>query len=94
MVNTTISLDGFTLHYQKRAGSPAPLRAELAVQGLPSGSRPVPLSGTTAKAWVGTDPASGDNALYVRSPARNGGRLFALLSSSWTKEQLIALLRG
>jgi hypothetical protein len=92
-VDATFNLDGFILHYQRPTGSPAPLRVELAVRGLPSDARPVPLSGTTAKAWVGTDPASGDNALYLRSPARNGGRLFAVLSATWTQRQLIALLR-
>ncbi len=92
-VSATINLDGFTLHYQAPAGSPPRLRVQRAVRGLPPDARPVPLSGTTAKAWVGTDPASGDNALYLRSPARNGGRLFAVLSATWTQRQLIALLR-
>jgi hypothetical protein len=92
-VSATINLDGFILHYQKPAGSPPQLRVVRAVRGLPPRARPVPLSGTTAKAWVGTDPASSDNAIYLRSPARNGGRLFAILSANWTQRQLIALLR-
>jgi hypothetical protein len=44
-----------------------------------------------AKAWVGTDPETGDQALWVDAPTRNGGNLFALLSPTWTTDQLADL---
>ena len=94
MVNKTISLAGFTIHFKERAGAPDPVRAVFSVRSLPPGAQPVPLTGSAAKAWVGTDPASGDNALYLQSPVRNGGQLFALVSPSLDKAQLIALVKG
>lgn len=94
MVNKTISLAGFTIHFKERAGAPDPVRAVFSVRSLPPGAQPVPLTDSAAKAWVGTDPASGDNALYLQSPVRNGGQLFALVSPSLDKAQLIALVKG
>jgi hypothetical protein len=91
-VTETITLAGFTITYQHTAGQPDPVIAELAVGGLPAGVREVHLTGTRARAWVGKDPRSGDNALYVRAPTRNHKRLFVLLSATWTQKQLIGLL--
>lgn len=93
VVEQRISLAGFTLTYVHRVGDPDPLHAELRPAGLPSGLRAVPLSGTEAKAWVGKDPATGENALYVKAPTRNHNRLFVLLSSRWSQQQLVQLIR-
>lgn len=68
------------------------VRARLVDGELPHGVREVPLTGTAARAWVGKDPKSGDNALYLKAPARNHGRLFVLLSPTWTQTQLVRLV--
>jgi hypothetical protein len=94
LVEGRIKLAGYTLSYQRRAGAPDPLHAQMRLGGLPRGVRPVPLSGTEAKAWVGKDPRSGDNALYVKAPTRNDGKLFVLLSSQWSQDQLVNLFRS
>jgi hypothetical protein len=94
MVGDSISLAGVTLRYEREVGSPDPLRERLDVDAPPDDATPVPLPGTEAQAWVGVDPESGDNALYLQAPTRNGGRLFALLSPTWTQDQLVELLRN
>jgi hypothetical protein len=95
LTSATVRLDGLTLHYQRRAGQPSPIRVDQDVRAVPAGARPVPLAaGASAKAWVGKDPASGNNAVYVQSPVRFGGKIFALLSSSLTQGQLIAILNS
>jgi hypothetical protein len=96
MINDSINLAGLTLRYERPAGLPDPLRVDDEVDRVPDDATPVQLlEGARAKAWVGVDPDSGDNALYFRSPARNGGETFAVLSSSWTQEQLVdALITG
>jgi hypothetical protein len=91
-VTETLTLAGFTITYQRIAGQPDPVVAELVVGGLPAGVREVHLTGTKSRAWVGQDPRSGDNALYLRASTRNGGRLFALLSATWSEKQLIGLV--
>ena len=70
------------------------MHAELRPGRLPKGVTPVPLSGTEAKAWVGQDPRSGDDALWVKAPTRNDGRLFVLLSSVVSQDELVKLLKG
>jgi hypothetical protein len=94
MISESIELAGFTFRYERPVGSPDPLRAEFHVDRLPENATPVPLDASTAQAWVGVDPASGDNAIYIKSGARNGGELFALLSSSWSQDQLVDLLKN
>lgn len=92
LVTEAYSLAGFQISYQRTAGSPDPVIAERVTGGLPAGVREVHLPGTRARAWVGHDPRTGDNALYLRAPARNGGRLFVLLSSTWSQRRLIRLV--
>jgi hypothetical protein len=94
LVTKTLTLAGFTITFQHAAGAPDPVFAELDVASLPAGASPVALSGTEAKAWVGTDPQTGDNAVYVKVPTRNGGRLFAVLSATWSQDQLVDLLKA
>jgi hypothetical protein len=92
LVTDTISFAGYTFRYQRGAEQTDPLRAEVVLQGLPTGVTEVALAGP-ARAWVGTDPRSGDNALYVQAPTRNHGKLFALISSTWSRAQLVHLVR-
>jgi hypothetical protein len=89
----TMTLAAFTARYVQAAEGKFPIVAEVVKDGLPSGVRELATPGTAARAWIGKDPRSGDNALYVKAPTREGGRLFALLSPSWTKHQLIYLFR-
>jgi hypothetical protein len=92
LVTETVTLAGFRITYQRTAGRPSPVIAELVVGGLPPGAREVHLTGTRTRAWAGRDPRSGDNALYLRAPARTGGRLFVLLSATWSQKRLIGLV--
>ena len=92
LVTDSIKLAGFTISYRHQQGQPAPLHAVMRAT-LPEGVTEVPLTGTEARAWIGKDPKTGDNALYVKAPTRNDNRLFALLSSQWSQEQLIDLFK-
>ncbi len=90
VVTDEIEVAGFTLRYQRTAGEPEPFRLVTDTE-VPGDARSLDVDGS-ATAWIGTDPASGDAALWLQSPVRNGGRLFALVSSEWTQDQLIDLL--
>jgi hypothetical protein len=93
-VTRRLTLAGFTLTFDSAAGAPDPVFAQTVTGGLPSGVTPVPLSGTAAQAWAGKDPATGDNALYVKVPTTDGPRLFVLLSATWSEQQLIELFKS
>lgn len=84
-----IEVAGFTLRYTRAAGEPDPIRLVTDTE-VPSDARSLEVDGP-AKAWIGTDPASGDPALWLLSPVRNEGRLFAIESSVWTQDQLLDL---
>ena len=92
VVTDEIEVAGFTLRYQRTAGEPDPIRL---VDGLevPADARSVSAE-PPAQAWVGTDPSTGDAALWLKAPTRNEGRLFALVSSVWTQDQLVDLLHN
>jgi hypothetical protein len=92
MVTDTIQLAGFQLTYQRAQGEQAPLYATMDAT-LPDGVTPVSAP-EGVKAWVGKDPVRGDNALWVKAPTRNDGKLFALHSSSWTTDQLVELFHN
>jgi hypothetical protein len=92
LVTEAFSLAGFRITYQRTAGQPNPVIAGRVAGGLPAGVRPVHLTGTRARAWAGRDPRTGDNALYIKAPARSGGRLFVLLSATWSQKRLIGLV--
>ena len=92
LVTETLNFAGMTIRYQHAADAPVPIRAEVVGGGLPAGVREVTLAGTDSRVWVGTDPSSGDNALYVKPANSTDGRLFALLSATWTDKQLIDLV--
>ncbi|HYF73507.1 MAG TPA: hypothetical protein VD864_11845 [Nocardioides sp.] len=89
VVTDEIEVAGFTLEYQRTVGEPDPIRLVTDTE-VPGDARSLEVDGP-AKAWIGTDPASGDAALWLESPIRNGGRLFALESSVWTQDQLLDL---
>jgi hypothetical protein len=91
LVTDTIEFAGYTFRYQREAGEPYPIRVQLVDATLPDGVRKVSVA-APARAWVGTDPKSGDAALYVKAPTRNAGKLFVVLSSTWTQQQLVHLL--
>lgn len=94
VVTKTMKLAGYTLRYQTTAGAQPPVYAVLDVAALPDSVREVPVTGTDAQAWVGTDPGTGNNALYLKAPTRNGGRLFGLESAVWTQDQLVDLFKN
>jgi streptogramin lyase len=94
-VNAKISLAGFTFAYQRTAGELAPVYATMEPGPVPDGFTPIATTGgTDAKAWVGKDPRSGDNAIYVKIADRNGGQLFALHSPVWTQDQLVDMFHN
>ncbi|HEX4190370.1 MAG TPA: hypothetical protein VHZ06_05190 [Marmoricola sp.] len=93
LVTEKISLAGYTLHYTAKAGSPAPVYATTEPGPVPDGFTPVSAT-NGAKAWIGKDPATGDNALFVQISDRNGGNLFALHSAVWTQQQLVDMFHN
>jgi hypothetical protein len=93
LVTKTIKLAGFTLTYQSAAGAPSPLYWKVGFGKIPAEAREVHVTGTKARVWAGKDPSTGHNALYVKTPTRDGGTLFALYSPTWSEHQLIALFK-
>jgi DNA-directed RNA polymerase specialized sigma24 family protein len=61
------------------------------IDGLPDGVRPVDVP-APSKAWVGTDPRSGEVAIYLKAPSRFDGRLFGVSSPSLSEDQMITFL--
>lgn len=93
LVTEKISLAGYTLHYTATAGSQPPVYATSEPGPVPDGFTPVSAP-NGAKAWIGKDPATGDNALFVQIADRNGGNLFALHSEVWTQQQLVDMFHN
>ncbi|WP_460604800.1 hypothetical protein [Jatrophihabitans fulvus] len=88
LVNRSFVLAGRTFHYRAAPGAPDPVRLDSDAT-LPSDAQQLPASpDRLGQAWLGTDPASGDNAVYVKVETRNSGRLFAVISPVWSKAQL------
>jgi hypothetical protein len=94
LVTKTMKLDGFTISFQRAAGDPDPVFAETGLKGLPTGVRRVPATRPGFREWIGKDPKTGDNALYVKAPNRSGRQLFALLSPTWSQQRLIKLFEA
>ena len=95
LVSSTIHVAGYTYTYRHAAGQPLvdDIYAVTNPGSVPDDATPIDAP-APAKAWVGTDPDSGDQALWVDAPTRNDGRLFALLSPTWTTEQLADLFHN
>ena len=93
LVTDTIEVVGFTFTYQHAVGEERAhdLYAMLGDVALPDDAQPIEAPAGT-KAWVGTDAASGDHGIWVDAPTRNYAGLFAVLSPTWTTDQLADLL--
>jgi len=95
IVTAKIEVAGYTLDYDHPVGESVPandLYADLSVDAVPSDATPTDSNWPGAKAWVGTDPDSGDNALFLQGPGIAGGGVFALISPTWTQQQLSQLV--
>ncbi len=89
MVTRRVRLAGFTITYQATAGSPGQLYAEAGFTSVPDSATPVTTTNPNAKTWIGTEPSTGDNALYVQLSDGNSDPIYALVSPTWTQQQLI-----
>jgi hypothetical protein len=89
LVTRKVRLAGFTITYQAAAGSPVQLYAEVGFSSVPASATPVTTTNPNAKTWIGTEPSTGDNALYVQFSDGNDDQLYALVSPTWTQQQLI-----
>jgi hypothetical protein len=64
------------------------------VDAVPDGAQSVPVPDSDAQAWVGKDPATGDNGLYLKAPTRAGGQLFVVGGPGWTTHELTNLVQN
>lgn len=90
VVTRSIEVAGFTFSYRGE-----PRADDLYADGhttVPDDAQAIDAP-SGVEAWIGVDPASGDNAVYVKAPTRNGGQVFAVLSPTWTQDQLVDLFR-
>lgn len=88
IVHAKIRIAGFAL---AGTGPADDLYAKVGADvALPDGARPIDAP-EGVKAWVGTDPRTGDHGVWVEAPTRNAGALFAVLSPTWTTQQLADL---
>ncbi|GAA4701862.1 hypothetical protein [Nocardioides conyzicola] len=94
LVTEKVEVAGFTFSYRHAAGDGLAddLYGDMHVT-VPADAKPVDAP-EGVKAWVGVDPDSGDHAIYVDAPTRNGGEVFALLSPTWTEDQLVDLFHN
>jgi hypothetical protein len=91
MVTDTIRVAGFTFRYRHAASQPAGTLYAVHDPGrVPDDATPISAP-DGVRAWVGKDAPSGDAALWVKAPTRNGGALFALMSPTWTTDELADL---
>lgn len=90
LVTSKIQVAGFAF---SGTGPADDLYAMLQPHGLPDDATPIDAP-AGVKAWVGTDAASGDHGVWVEAPTRNDGGLFAVLSPTWTIQQLTDLFYG
>jgi hypothetical protein len=93
-VTEKVEVAGFTFSYRHAAGDALAddLYGDMHVT-VPADAKPVDAP-EGVKAWVGVDPDSGNHAIYVDAPTRNGGRVFALMSPTWTEDQLVDLFHN
>jgi hypothetical protein len=90
-VSTTVA--GMTLTYERAADAEEPFTVDVTTAEVPSDARELAVDGS-ARAWVGTDPATGETAAWLTSPVRNGGQTFTLLAPDLTQDQLAAIVLG
>jgi hypothetical protein len=92
LVTRTVELAGYTFSYQ-RATSDSDAVLHVSIGGdVPADAEPVPLDGP-AKAWVGTDPRSGEAAIWLQSPTRASGQTIAISSPDLDRDALVSFLR-
>jgi hypothetical protein len=92
LVTDTIEVAGFTFAYRHAADEPvADVLHVFVPDGVPDDARPVEVP-APAKAWVGTDPRSGEVAIYLKAPTRFDGRLFGISSPSLDEDQMVTFL--
>lgn len=95
LVTDTIEVAGYSFTYRHAVGDELAddLYGVMNPGAVPDDATPI-AAPEGAQAWVGTDPASGDTALWVEAPTRNEGNLFALMSPTWTEAQLTDLFHN
>ncbi|GAB3200279.1 hypothetical protein GCM10027062_19280 [Nocardioides hungaricus] len=95
MVTDTIRVAGYSFTYRYAAGEQPvnDLYAMLGDVSLPADAKPIDAP-EGVKAWAGTDDGSGDRGVWVRPSTAIGGAMYAVLSPTWTDEQLASLLEG
>jgi hypothetical protein len=93
MVETTpIDLAAFTAAVQRAGDDWPPLLWHIGNLTVPADATPVEQVEPPAKAWVGTDPASGQPMLWVIIPGRDDVDTSAASGEGWSQEQLVHLL--
>ncbi|GAA1761926.1 hypothetical protein GCM10009795_005460 [Nocardioides hankookensis] len=93
LTTDTIEVAGFIFSYRHPAAESVDDVLHVFVpSGVPDGSRPVEVP-APAKAWVGTNPRSGEVAIYLQAPSRFGGKLFGVSSPGLSEAQMITFLR-
>ena len=94
LVTDTIEVAGFAMTYQRAAGT-APAEEHLfSPDSVPDGAREIvfpPMA--PARAWLGTDPATGEPTLYLDAPTRNNGHLMGLSIPGFGEAELVDLLK-
>ncbi|CAI9400623.1 hypothetical protein [Nocardioides sp. T2.26MG-1] len=95
VVTDRVEVAGFTFSYRHVAGDARvdDLYGVMHPGAVPEDARPIEAP-EGVHAWVGTYAATGDNALFVEAPTRNGGDLFAIASPTWTPDELVDLFHN
>lgn len=94
-VTDTIEFAGYTMTYRRSAGTDPARERSFSPDSVPDGAREVTFPEMSpARAWVGTDPATGDPTLYLDAPTRNDGHLMGLSVPGFDEDDLVDLLRN
>lgn len=89
-VTDSVELVGVTYQYT-RGAQDEPLVDDFTIRPgqAPADAKSIELEpGASAKAWVGVDPQTGDNALWIDSPVRFDGESYVMSTPTWSLEQL------
>lgn len=95
IVTDTIEVAGYSFTYRHAVGDELAddLYGVMNPGAVPDDATPI-AAPEGVRAWVGTDPGSGDTALWVEAPTRNEGKLFALMSPTWSAAELTDLFHN
>ena len=94
LVTDTIEVAGYTFAYRHAADEPVvDVLHVFAPERVPASARPVDVP-APAKAWVGTDPGSGEAAIYLQDPSRYDGRLFGISVPGLDEDQMVTFLHS